>query len=62
MSPFSFAIYATVIKENMMPEDQASAIERVYREVYAKVESAAAGTYRDEWKRSGPCDPLLLVR
>jgi ATP-dependent Lhr-like helicase len=42
VSPFSFAIYASVIKENMMLEDPASAIERIYREMYAKVESAAA--------------------
>jgi ATP-dependent helicase Lhr and Lhr-like helicase len=47
VSPFSFAIYASVIKENMMLEDPASAIERIYREMYAKVESAAAGTNRD---------------
>ena len=39
VSPFSFAIYASVIKENMMLEDPASAIERIYREMYAKVES-----------------------
>jgi ATP-dependent Lhr-like helicase len=39
VSPFSFAIYATVIKENMMLEDPANAIERIYREMYAKVES-----------------------
>ena len=40
VSPFSFAIYASVIKENMMLEDPASAIERIYREMYAKVENA----------------------
>jgi ATP-dependent helicase Lhr and Lhr-like helicase len=48
VSPFSFAIYASVIKENMMLEDPASAIERIYREMYAKVESTAAGTNRNE--------------
>ena len=42
VSPFSFAIYASVIKENMMLEDPTTAIERIYREMYAKVESAAA--------------------
>ncbi|MEY2483238.1 MAG: ATP-dependent helicase Lhr and Lhr-like helicase [Verrucomicrobiota bacterium] len=42
VSPFSFAIYASVIKENMMLEDPASAIERIYREMYAKVEAAAS--------------------
>jgi len=40
VSPFSFAIYASVIKETMMLEDPASAIERIYREMYAKMESA----------------------
>jgi ATP-dependent Lhr-like helicase len=39
VSPFSFAIYASVIKENMMLEDPASALERIYREMHAKVES-----------------------
>ena len=42
VSPFSFAIYASVIKENMMLEDPTAAIERIYREMYAKVETAAA--------------------
>jgi ATP-dependent helicase Lhr and Lhr-like helicase len=42
VSPFSFAMYASVIKETMMLEDPTSAIERIYREMYAKVESAAA--------------------
>jgi ATP-dependent Lhr-like helicase len=42
VSPFSFAIYASVIKENMMLEDPTAAIERIYREMYAKVENAAA--------------------
>jgi ATP-dependent Lhr-like helicase len=48
VSPFSFAIYASVIKESMMLEDPASAIERIYREMYAKVESAAADAKRNE--------------
>jgi len=39
VSPFSFAIYASVIKENMMLEEPNAAIERIYREMYAKVES-----------------------
>ena len=38
----SFAIYASVIKENMMLEDPTAAIERIYRVMYAKVENAAA--------------------
>jgi Lhr-like helicases len=40
VSPFSFAIYASVIKENMMLEDPTAAIERIYREMYAKLEMA----------------------
>ncbi len=44
VSPFSFAIYASVIKENMMLEDPTSAIERIYREMYAKVESVASSS------------------
>jgi ATP-dependent Lhr-like helicase len=40
VSPFSFAIYASVIKENMMLEDPTAAIERIYREMYMKLESA----------------------
>lgn len=44
VSPFSFAIYASVIKENMMLEDPASALERIYREMHAKVESAASAS------------------
>ena len=42
ISPFSFPIYASVIKESMMLEDPASALERIYHEMYAKVESTAA--------------------
>ena len=42
VSPFSFAIYASVIKENMMLEDPTAAIERIYREMYAKVETVSA--------------------
>jgi ATP-dependent Lhr-like helicase len=44
VSPFSFAIYASVIKENMMLEDPTAAIERIYREMYAKVEIAAGSS------------------
>jgi ATP-dependent Lhr-like helicase len=42
VSPFSFAIYASVIKENMMLEDPTAAIERIYREMYAKVENVTS--------------------
>ena len=35
VSPFSFPIYASKIKESMMLEDPAAAIERIYFEMYA---------------------------
>ncbi len=43
VSPFSFPIYASKIKENMMLEDPATAIERIYFEMYSRVEQFAAG-------------------
>jgi ATP-dependent Lhr-like helicase len=42
VSPFSFAIYASKIKESMMLEDPGAAIERIYADMYARVESVAA--------------------
>jgi ATP-dependent Lhr-like helicase len=39
ISPFSFPIYASVIKESMMLEDPASAIERIYHEMYGRLET-----------------------
>jgi ATP-dependent Lhr-like helicase len=39
VSPFSFPIYASVIKESMMLEDPASAVERIYHEMYARLET-----------------------
>lgn len=41
VSPFSFPIYASVIKESMMLEDPATALERIYRELYGKVENVS---------------------
>lgn len=38
-SPFAFPIYASVIKESMMLEDPTVAIERIYHELYASVQS-----------------------
>ncbi len=38
VSPFSFPIYASKIKENMMLEDPAAALERIYFEMYSRVE------------------------
>ena len=38
ISPFSFPIYASKIKESMMLEDPSSAIERIYHEMYARLE------------------------
>jgi ATP-dependent helicase Lhr and Lhr-like helicase len=41
VSPFSFPIYASKIKETMMLEDPAVAVERIYHELYARVEQMA---------------------
>ncbi len=41
ISPFAFGIYASKIKESMMLEDPGVAIERIYAEMYARVEQAA---------------------
>ena len=40
VSPFSFPIYASKIKESMMLEDPATALERIYFEMYSRVERA----------------------
>jgi ATP-dependent helicase Lhr and Lhr-like helicase len=42
ISPFSFPIYASVIKESMMLEDPSTAIERIYHEMYAQLEKSAS--------------------
>ncbi len=42
VSPFSFPIYASKIKESMMLEDPAAALERIYFEMYARVAEVAA--------------------
>jgi ATP-dependent Lhr-like helicase len=42
ISPFSFPIYASVIKESMMLEDPAVAIERIYHEMYAQLNKVTA--------------------
>ena len=41
ISPFSFGIYASKIKESMMLEDPGAALERIYSDLYARVESIA---------------------
>jgi len=41
ISPFSFGIYASKIKESMMLEDTGAALERIYADLYARVESVA---------------------
>ncbi|HEY2343797.1 MAG TPA: hypothetical protein VGH90_12225 [Chthoniobacteraceae bacterium] len=43
VSPFAFPIFASVIKESMMLEDPASAIERIYHEMYGRVEDLTRG-------------------
>jgi ATP-dependent Lhr-like helicase len=42
VSPFSFPIYASVIKETMMLEDPTAAIERIYHEMYTQLNQVAA--------------------
>ena len=42
VSPFSFPIYASKIKESMMLEDPSAAVERIYHEMYARVEQVAS--------------------
>jgi ATP-dependent Lhr-like helicase len=42
ISPFSFPIYASVIKESMMLEDPAAAIERIYHEMYTRLKSTTS--------------------
>jgi ATP-dependent Lhr-like helicase len=44
ISPFSFSIYASVIKESMMLEDPTVAIERIYHEMYARLNQATGVT------------------
>ncbi len=48
ISPFSFPIYASKIKENMMLEDPAAALERIYFEMYSRVERATGETLNCE--------------
>ena len=43
VSPFAFPIYASVIKESMMLEDPATAIDRIYREMYDRVKTVIGG-------------------
>src|SRR5438477_2419890 len=45
VSPFSFPIYASKIKETMMLEDPAVAVERIYRELYARVRQIATANH-----------------
>jgi ATP-dependent helicase Lhr and Lhr-like helicase len=44
VSPFSFPIYASVIKESMMLEDPTAALERIYHEMYAKLQTSSPVT------------------
>lgn len=44
VSPFSFPVYASVIKESMMLEDPAAAIERIYHEMYGRLETVTGRT------------------
>ena len=42
VSPFSFPIYASVIKESMMLEDPSAAVERIYHEMFARLNEITA--------------------
>jgi ATP-dependent Lhr-like helicase len=42
VSPFSFGIFVSKIKETMMMEDPETAIERLYHEFYRDLESPHA--------------------
>jgi ATP-dependent Lhr-like helicase len=42
VSPFSFPIYASVIKESMMLEDPSAAVERIYHEMFARLNEVTA--------------------
>ncbi len=42
ISPFSFPLYASVIKESMMLEEPATALERIYREMFMRLENVNA--------------------
>ncbi len=48
VSPFSFPIYASKIKESMMLEDPAAALERIYFEMYSRVEQMTGRKRRKE--------------
>ncbi len=42
MSPFSFGVFVSKIKETMMLEDPETTIERLYHEMYADLEATLA--------------------
>ena len=42
ISPFGFTMFASKIKETMMLEDPAAAVERIYYEMYSRIEKIAA--------------------
>ena len=46
ISPFSFPVYASVIKESMMLEEPASALERIYHEMFARLEAISGSRDR----------------
>ncbi|MDQ6912699.1 MAG: DEAD/DEAH box helicase [Verrucomicrobiota bacterium] len=47
ISPFSFGIYASKIKESMMLEDPGAALERIYSDLYARVEELASACAKE---------------
>ncbi|MGH8092617.1 MAG: DEAD/DEAH box helicase [Chthoniobacterales bacterium] len=62
VSPFSFPIYASKIKESMMLEDPATAIERIYFEMYSRVEQATKTRAPARNRREGLEDRMTRRR
>jgi ATP-dependent Lhr-like helicase len=54
VSPFSFPIYASKIKETMMLEDPAVAVERIYHELYARLEQMTSPNELQTGGRTSP--------
>jgi len=60
ISPFGFTMFASKIKETMMLEDPAVAVERIYYEMYSRIQKIAAEA-RSHPERE-PRDPVALER
>jgi ATP-dependent Lhr-like helicase len=62
ISPFSFPIYASVIKESMMLEDPAAAIGRIYYEMYTQLQKRASARPRRCTGQGAKVDRALRAR